>query len=125
MGSAPSAMVFTPPVFTSLVEAKLDPHNRTGSPGEDLFSGNYNWSLPLVSLPGRSGLDLDIRLSYNSLVWIRYLDRMSFDYDYYPTLTPGFRVGFPEIDGPYFVHGYDTYVVILPSGRRVEISVRR
>ncbi len=120
-GSVSSSMMLTPPVFTSLVEAKLDPHNRTGSPGEDLFSGNYNWSLPLVSLPGRSGLDLDIRLSYNSLVWIRYLDRMSFDYDYYPTLTPGFRVGFPEIDGPYVVHGYDTYVVILPSGRRVEM----
>jgi hypothetical protein len=42
------------------------PPNRTGEPGITLGSRNYNWSLPLVSLPGRSGLDLELMLTYNS-----------------------------------------------------------
>src|SRR5262249_8641164 len=109
-----------PPV-TSLTEAKLDPRYRTGGAGEDLFSGNYNFQLPLVSLPGRAGLDLNIGLSLNSLPWIRYASTMYFDYDWYPSLTPGFRLGFPEIEGPYFVHNMNTYIVYLPSGRRVEM----
>jgi len=37
--------------------ARIAPGNRTGTGGEDLLSNNYNWNLPLVSLPGR-GLDL-------------------------------------------------------------------
>src|SRR5260221_891664 len=40
--------------------ARLDPSNRTGGGGEDPLSRNYNWSVPLVSLPGRSGLDLGL-----------------------------------------------------------------
>ena len=48
--------------------ARVEPHYRTGGSGEDMFSGNYNWSLPIVSLPGRAGHDLNLTLSYNSLV---------------------------------------------------------
>lgn len=112
-----------PPNFTSPEEAKLDPRYRTGGDGEDLFSGNYHWSLPLVSLPGRNGLDLNLTLHYNSLVWIRHSGNIiSFDYDYYPTLTPGFRLGFPEISGPATTIGsFETYIVILPTGRRVAL----
>jgi hypothetical protein len=43
--------------------ALLDPNNRKGTPGEDLLSRNFNWSLPLLSLPGRAGLDLGLALS--------------------------------------------------------------
>ncbi len=81
----------------------------------------YNFSLSLVSLPGRAGLDLNITLSYNSLIWLKHAGRMEFDYDYYPTLTAGFRTGFPEIEPPYYINGYQTYIVYLPSGRRVEM----
>lgn len=35
--------------------ARLDPSNRTGAGGVDFYSRNFNWSLPLVSLPGRAG----------------------------------------------------------------------
>ena len=119
--TAAVALAPAPPNFTSLEQAKLDPRNRVGGAGEDLFSGNYHWSLPLVNLSGRAGMDLNLTLSYNSLVWIKHNGMMSFDYDYYPTLTPGFRLGFPEIEGPYTVNGYNTYLVTLPSGRRVEM----
>lgn len=119
--NAALATTLPPPAFGSLTEAKLDPRYRVGGSGEDMFSGNVNYSLPLVSLPGRAGLDLNLTLSYNSLVWIKFADGMYFDYDYYPTLTPGFRIGFPEVDGPHVVNSFNTFIVTLPSGRRVEM----
>ena len=115
-----------PPAFGSLNEAKVDPHTRIGTGGEDLFSGNYNWSLPLVSLPGRAGLDLNISLSYNSLVWVRHGSTMEFEPDYYQSLTPGFRLGFPTLENYYSYDGKYAYLITLPSGRRVPmISVGR
>lgn len=66
--AAAAAMLFAPPNFTSLNEARVDPRYRAGAPGEDLFSGNVNYSLPLVSLPGRAGLDLNLSLSFNSAI---------------------------------------------------------
>jgi YD repeat-containing protein len=107
-----------PPTFGSVEEAKLDPRYRTGGAGEDLFSGNFHFSLPLLSLPGRNGLDVNLTLHYNSLVWIRHGNTIEFDYDYYPTLTPGFRLGFPELSGPLW---NGTYMAILPTGRRVSL----
>src|SRR5262245_26326158 len=46
---------------------RTQPYNSTGEPGITLGSRNFNWSTSLVSLSGRSGMDLNISLSYNSL----------------------------------------------------------
>jgi hypothetical protein len=113
-----------PPTFSSLDQARLDPRNRLGGASEDLFSGNFHWSLPLVSLPGRNGLDLNLSLHYNSLVWLRYNNIIQFDPDFfysqnYSSLTPGFRLGLPLIEGPFSHEGNNAYFVILPSGARV------
>lgn len=108
-----------PPSFGSLKEAKVDPHTRIGTGGEDLFSGNYNWSLPLVSLPGRAGLDVNISLSYNSLVWAKYGTSIEFEPDYYASMTPGFRLGFPTLETGHSYDGSSAILVTLPSGRRV------
>src|SRR5205085_2640872 len=58
----------TPP---STFLERLDPGNRTGGGSEDPLSRNFNWNLPVVSLPGRASMDLDLSLSYNSLVWTK------------------------------------------------------
>ncbi len=88
-----------------------------------MFSGNYHWSTPLVSLPGRGGLDLNLSLHYNSLQWVRYGNTMYYDPDSYVTLptglTTGFNLGFPEIEPGYSYDGVYSYVVTLPSGYRV------
>ncbi|HEX8144110.1 MAG TPA: hypothetical protein VF553_16030, partial [Pyrinomonadaceae bacterium] len=101
---------------------RVDPVNRTGTGGEDLLSGNYNWSLPVVSLPGRAGLDLGLSLSYNSLVWTRSGSYIAYDADHgFP--SPGFRLGFPVIQ-PLFTNtqtGKPSYLLITPSGARVEL----
>ncbi len=52
-------------------KARLGPTNRSGEPGVDLLSGNIHWAQPLVNLKGRAGLDLNLSLVYNSLLWGR------------------------------------------------------
>jgi YD repeat-containing protein len=102
--------------------ARLNPMNRTGTGGEDLLSRNYNWTLPILSLPGRSGLDLGLSLSYNSLVWARSGNSVMFDADRgYP--SPGFQLGFPKIQRRYYnaEAGKYAYLLITPSGGRAEL----
>jgi len=104
-----------------LTSARLDPNNRTGNPGDDLLSRNFNWELPIVGLRGRSGLDLGLSLSYNSLVWTRHGNTITFDADY-GSPTPGFRLGFPIIDTAYYSNelGKYGYLMVTPSGQRIE-----
>lgn len=112
-----------PPPSANYSEARVDPYNRTGLPGEDLLSRNFNWSLPLVGLPGRAGLDLGLSLTYNSLVWTKSGTGIKFNADNgYP--APGFRLGFPVIQAKYLntqVGGVNAYLLITPSGYRVEL----
>jgi YD repeat-containing protein len=105
-------------------EARLDPRNATGGGGgENPLSRNFNWSLPLVSLPGRAGLDLNLSLSYNSLVWTKKgTTLISFDDDYgFP--SPGFRLGFPTIQTAYLnaETGKWSYLLIGSNGSRTEL----
>jgi|GEM_PF-1178544 len=104
--------------------ARLDPLNQTGGDGENPLSRNYNWSVPLVALPGRAGLDLGLSLSYNSLVWTKNEGNstISFDLDGgFP--SPGFRLGFPVIQSRYFnpQTGKFAFMMITPNGERVEL----
>src|SRR6185312_13535338 len=103
--------------------ARLDPLNRIGGSGEDPLSRNFNWSIPLVSLPGRSGLDLGLSLSYNSLAtWTKSGSSVSFNDDQgFP--APGFRLGFPVIQSAYYNTQASTnsFLLIMPSGARVEL----
>ena len=101
---------------------RVDPSNRTGQPAEDLLSGNYNWSLPVVNLSGRAGLNLNLALTYNSLVWVKSGTSITFDADHgFP--GPGFRLGFAAVQPRYFdpVVGVNAYLLIMPSGQRIEV----
>jgi YD repeat-containing protein len=101
--------------------ALIDPTNRIGLPGKDLLSRNCNWSLPLLSLPGRAGMDLGLALSLNSLIYTRAGSVMHFDPDQ-SDLAPGFRLGFPEIRNAFTNTdaGAQSYLLSMPSGSRVE-----
>lgn len=57
-GADPPAGSGTDPDFST---ARTRPQNETGASGVDLGSRNFNWSLPLVDLKGRAGLDLILR----------------------------------------------------------------
>lgn len=111
------------PIDSDSSTARLDPLNETGGGGENPLSRNFNWSLPLVGLPGRSGLDLALGLSYNSLVWTKVgSNAISFDNDAgFP--TAGFRLGYPTIQQPYFNAevGKFAFLLINSDGSRTEL----
>ena len=52
----------------SLISALVDPRNQ---PASGMLTRDMSWSVPLLSLPGRAGLDLGLSLSYSSMVWTR------------------------------------------------------
>lgn len=103
--------------------ARLDPMNQTGGGGENPLSRNFNWSLPLLSLPGRAGMDLNLTLSYNSLVWTKIgSNSISFDEDNgFP--GPGFRLGFPVIQPLYLNSetGKNAFLLIGSDGSHTEL----
>ena len=107
--------------------ARVDPVNRTGESGVDLLSGNVNWSLPILGLKGRAGLDLGLALSYNSLVWTKDAasNSMMFDADR-GMPGPGFRLGFPVVQPRYYnsqVSKY-AYLLVTPIGGGIYIFLR-
>jgi RHS repeat-associated protein len=101
---------------------RTQPQNKTGQPGITLGSRNYNWSAPLVSLTGRSGMDLNLALTYNSLVWVYDNGQIKFNPDDgFP--GPGFRLGFPVVQQRFQNSdtGIWSYMMITPSGGRMEL----
>jgi YD repeat-containing protein len=105
---------------SSLLSARIDPNNQTGN---QLLARDADWSMPLLSLPGRAGLDLGLGLSYSSAsVWTRSGPYSYFDEDN-GTPSPGFRLGFPTVQEVFFDAqvGVNARVLITPSGHRVEL----
>lgn len=102
-----------------LATVRTSPKNATG--GTNLYSQNFSWATNLVSLPGRSGLDLNIGMGYNSLVWIKHGSSMIFDPDD-SNVTPGFRFGFPMIEPIYYDSDKSKWVFMMvgPDGGRTE-----
>jgi hypothetical protein len=102
---------------------RLDPRNATGGGGENPLSRNFNWNLPLVSLAGRAGMDLNLTLSYNSLVWTKIgTTSISFNDDHgFP--SAGFRLGLPTIQPAYLNAVTDqwSYLLIGSDGSRTEL----
>jgi YD repeat-containing protein len=107
---------------TNVEAAKIDTLNAPGGNGVNPISRNFSWSLPLLGLPGRAGLDLGVGLSYNSAVWVKSGPYTYFDEDN-GTPGPGFRIGFPTVQEQYFnaETGKVSYLFLTPGGSRVEL----
>jgi YD repeat-containing protein len=80
-------------------------------PGSD----NYNFTVPLTSLPGR-GLDVSLSLTYNSSIWHKMGvtgNRLHFDVDKtWP--APGFRLGYGHLE----TQSNGSFVLVDPDGTR-------
>ena len=102
----------------SLITARVDPRNQ---PGNGMLARDASWSVPLLSLPGRAGLDLGLALSYSSQVWTRSGPYIYFDEDNgFP--SPGFRLGFPTVQRKVFdAQAPRNAYLLLTAGRRVEL----
>jgi len=104
---------------SSLISARVDPRNQ---PGNGMLTRDAAWSVPLLSLPGRNGLDLGLALSYSSMVWTPSGPYIYFDEDNgFP--SPGFRLGFPTVQRKVFdaQTGRQSYLMITAGGKRVEL----
>jgi YD repeat-containing protein len=103
----------------SLQGSRVSPENQTG---DQLLARDAEWSASLLSLPGRTGLDLGLGLSYSSAVWTRSGPYAYFDEDN-GTLSPGFRLGFPTVQEAFFdaQAGVNVRPLVTSSGRRVEL----
>lgn len=102
--------------------ARIDILNRAGTGGEDLLSGNVSFGIPILSLPGRAGLNVSLGLSYNSRVWSKANSTVAFDTDRgFP--SPGFRLGFPVVQPLFYnsVTGTASFLLITPSGSHIEL----
>ena len=77
-----------------------DPGNQTGNPpgtSPDMAAGNGNFqfSAPVIALPGR-GIDVNLSLNYNSRLWSKSGSKMSYDSDQgFP--APGWNIGFGKM----------------------------
>ena len=102
--------------------ARTQPGNETGQPGEDLGSQNFNWELPILSLPGRAGLDLNLTLFYNSLVWTKDSTFIKFNADF-GNPAPGFKLGLPTLQQRFLdaQTSSNAFIMVLPSGGRVKM----
>lgn len=102
--------------------ARRRPINEIGRRGVNLGSRNFNWSLPILSLPGRAGLDVNLNLSYNSLVWTKDGSYMKFNADL-GSPAPGFRLGLPTLQQKFLNSqtGIYAYMMLMPNGSRIEL----
>jgi RHS repeat-associated protein len=102
--------------------ARATPANETGQQGVDLGSRNFNWSLSLLQLSGRAGLDLNLTLFYNSLVWTKDGSNMKFNADL-GSPAPGFQLGLPKLQQRFLNSktGIWAYMLVTPSGGEVEL----
>ncbi len=97
---------------SSFASARVNPFNQ---PGNGLAARDAEWSVPILSLPGRAGLDLGLSVSYSSMVWTRSGPYIYFDEDNgWP--SPGFRLGFPTIQEKVFDAQAGDNVYLLISG---------
>jgi len=118
-GGTPQPAAGSDPYFAT---ARVRPQNEVGEKHIDLGSRNFNWGIPLVSLSGRAGMDLDLGIVYNSLVWTKQGNAIMYNADRgFP--SPGFRLGVPVLEARY-ANGDDlatSYIMVMPSGERVDL----
>ena len=81
----------------------------------NLANGNFIFSRPLVSRPGRAGFSADISLVYNSKIWDRVGSVMTIPEAGSP-VGLGWRIGFPKL-----VQGSSSYAVVFSDGSSHEI----
>ena len=103
---------------SSLATAQVDAFNQSGN---QVQARDCEFSMPLLSLPGRAGLDLGLSLSYSSLVWTRSGPYIYFDQDY-ESVSPGFTIGFPTVQWRKFDAQTSRNVYIFTAaGHHVEL----
>ena len=96
-----------------------DPINQVGNtpgsaPASGAGNGNFQLAAPVVSLPGRAGLDVNLALVYNSRLWSKAGSWMMYDSDK-GNPAPGWSLGFGKM---IRMGGTGGCMLVSPDGAR-------
>jgi RHS repeat-associated protein len=92
-----------------------------GSPKNIVGSASYSYAIPILHLPGRSGLDLDLTLFYNSAIWTIVPNQsatLNADRD---SPSYGFHLGYGLIEAP--PSGSTAYLLTEPDGTQRQLPL--
>jgi RHS repeat-associated protein len=78
-------------------------------------SQSYTYAVNLFSLPGRNGLNLNLTLYYNSMVWEYNSDNNSMVYGGFDSPSPGFRLDYGLVQ---FATDVSLGILTEPSGAK-------
>lgn len=79
------------------IDLGLEPRNNRGDvPGRPKENSNFNIIAPVLAVEGRAGLDTQLNLFYNSRVWTKMGQNVSFDMDK-DIPAPGWTLGYGKI----------------------------
>lgn len=79
------------------IDHAYEPRNLRGdTPGKPKENSNFSITAPILAVSGRAGLDLNLGLTYNSRVWTKMGQDISFDMNK-DTPAPGWSLGFGKI----------------------------
>lgn len=97
---------------------------QASSAGTDDLPGSSNFSMgaPIFGAPGR-GVGVGIALVYNSRMWTKNSNTMTFDYDQgWP--APGFRLNYGRLILNYDVApgGFGNHLLVQPDGTRIQLA---
>ena len=84
-------------------------------------SQSYSYSIPLLSFPGRHGLNLNLDLHYNSLIWTAAGRAITLNADH-DTPSIGFRLDFGYIEWGTDSNGDSTAVLVEPDGTKHSLT---
>ena len=111
---------------------QVDPTAGSASVGGwsyNLESKSYNFTAPVVSLPGRAGLGASLALSYNNKMWTSTAGGQVFNLDRgFP--APGWHIGFGAIQtrvsgGAAYTNsitGKSSLIYVAPDGTRHDLA---
>jgi hypothetical protein len=108
---------------SSIVPRVPRSNSDAGAPQVLAGSESYNYAIPILSLPGRNGLDLNLTLYYNSRIWTvdSVNNTVTFNADRdFPSY--GFRLGFGYLEYDALA---DAYVLTEADGSKRGTSVER
>src|SRR5260221_9373306 len=104
--------------------ARNSPALRAGGATTVMGSRSFTYPVEMFSLPGRHGLNLNLSLVYNSLIWNSVLATPSVSYNPDPdsaTHSPGFRLDFGYLLW-YQSFGITTGILVDPHGTKHSLT---
>lgn len=112
----------SPTAAGHVTPSPLAVHAPGAAPSSPVLPGSqsYSYAIPIVNLPGRNGLDVNLTLFYNSQLWTFTGSSVTYNADRdFPSY--GFRLGYGLIEAP--ASGSTSYILTEADGTKRELRL--